>query len=199
MNFLLVKSVNLAGVYYVKRGMDVVPSDRPAIIISNHQSMFDISPLIWYLRALHPKFIAKRELGKGLPGISYNLKHGGSTLIDRSDRNAALEQIKAMGRYIVETNRSVVIYPEGTRSDSPVPRKWKTAGLRVLLESAPEAKIIPVTIKGSWKILRNKGWPLPFGSRIELMVHDYFERDNKPLPELIEEIRAVIEAPLIGE
>lgn len=196
MNYLLLNSVRLAGIFYVRRGVRITAADAPAIIVSNHQSMFDISPLIWYLRVIHPKFIAKKELGRGFPGISYNLRHGGSTLIDRSDRSAAVEKIKAMGRYIVEKKRAVVIYPEGTRSDSPIPRKWKTAGLQTLIEEAPNAKIIPVTIKGSWKILQYKGWPLPFGSRIELIVHDVIERGEMPIPELIEKIRSIIEEPL---
>ena len=45
--------------------------------------MYDISPIMWYLRKHHVKFVAKKELGKGIPSVSYNLRHGGSILIDR--------------------------------------------------------------------------------------------------------------------
>ncbi|RLD25326.1 MAG: 1-acyl-sn-glycerol-3-phosphate acyltransferase, partial [Bacteroidetes bacterium] len=60
-----------------------IPKSVPIIIVSNHQSLWDIPPIIWFLRRIHPKFISKKELGKGIPSISYNLKYGGSVLIDR--------------------------------------------------------------------------------------------------------------------
>jgi 1-acyl-sn-glycerol-3-phosphate acyltransferase len=60
-----------------------LPEDRPLIFVANHQSTYDIPPLIWHLRKYHPKFISKIELGKGIPSVSFNLRHGGSILIDR--------------------------------------------------------------------------------------------------------------------
>jgi len=54
------------------------PKNVPLIIVSNHQSMHDVSPMSCFLRKYHPKFISKIELGKGIPSISYNLTHGGS-------------------------------------------------------------------------------------------------------------------------
>ena len=46
------------------------------------------------MRKWHPKFISKKELGKGIPSVSYNLKYGGSALIDRKDPKQALPEIK---------------------------------------------------------------------------------------------------------
>ena len=57
---------------------------KPLIIVANHQSTYDIPPIIWYLKKFHPKFISKKQLGRGIPGVSYNLRNGGSVLIDRS-------------------------------------------------------------------------------------------------------------------
>ena len=69
----------------------------PLIIVSNHQSMNDIPPIIWYMRKYHPKFVSKIELGKGIPSVSYNLRHGGSALIDRKDSKQALVAIARFG------------------------------------------------------------------------------------------------------
>ena len=170
--------------------------NSPYIIVSNHQSMFDIPPVIWYLRKLHPKFIAKKELSKGIPGISYNLKHGGSVLIDRGDRQSAMATIRSMGEYIEQHNRSVVLFPEGTRSDGPKPREWKGGGLIALMQSSPSAKVLPVTISESWKILKYKGWPVPFGTMVELIVHPPMVQENIKTSEFIKNIKAVVEAPL---
>ncbi len=196
MNFFLMKSALLAGVRYVVKGPKATKGDLPLIIVSNHQSMFDIPPMIWFLRTLHPKFIAKEELAKGLPGISYNLRHGGSALINRKNRQTALESIKSMGNYIEKHNRSVVIFPEGTRSDSPTPRRWKSGGLLTLIESAPTAKVLPVTINGSWKILKNKGWPIPFGMTIEIILHEVVSKGAEEGKLFIENVRHTIEGSL---
>jgi len=77
-----------------------IPENVPLIIVSNHQSMNDISPISWFLRKHHPKFVSKMELGKGIPSVSYNLTHGGSVLIDRKDSRQALTALKEFGQYI---------------------------------------------------------------------------------------------------
>jgi 1-acyl-sn-glycerol-3-phosphate acyltransferase len=196
MNFFIVKCFLVAGVRF-KINAQSIPSEKvPYIIVSNHQSMFDIPPLIWYLRQLHPKFIAKKELAKGIPGISFNLRHGGSVLIDRGDRQSAMATIASMGNYIEQHARSVVIFPEGTRSDGPRPREWKGGGILALLQSAPSAKILPVTIKGSWRILKNSGWPVPFGNKVELIIHEPMVRGELKTSEFIKQIKATVEQPL---
>src|SRR5690606_10867228 len=75
-NLFLISSYYLLGnnVHFTQR-FDL-PTDRPILFISNHQSMYDIPPLIFFLRKHHAKFISKIELTKGIPSISFNLKHG---------------------------------------------------------------------------------------------------------------------------
>src|SRR6056297_3026223 len=79
-NFFLLRCLNLVGTRFQYKNSFSFDMSRPHIIVSNHQSMFDIPPIIWYMRQFHPKFISKKELAKGIPGISYNLRHGGSVL-----------------------------------------------------------------------------------------------------------------------
>ena len=86
--------------------------------------MYDISPIIWNMRNHHPKFISKKELGKGIPSISYNLRHGGSALIDRKDRDQALKAIINLANYAKENNRSVVIFPDSLVASSCVPKNF---------------------------------------------------------------------------
>ena len=77
-----------------------VPKNAPIIIASNHQSLWDIPPIIWFLRKIHPKFISKIELGKGIPTVSYNLRKGGSVLIDRKNPAQATKEVEKIARYI---------------------------------------------------------------------------------------------------
>ncbi|RYE16883.1 MAG: 1-acyl-sn-glycerol-3-phosphate acyltransferase, partial [Sphingobacteriaceae bacterium] len=82
LNFCLVSTYYLLGnsVSFINR-FDL-PVNRSIIFIANHQSLYDIPPLIWFLRKYHAKFISKIELTKGIPSISYNLKHGGGANIN---------------------------------------------------------------------------------------------------------------------
>ena len=126
LNWFLVRTTHLLGTTYSIKGMENVPNNVPVIIVSNHQSLYDIPPYIWFLRKLHPKFISKKELGKGIPSVSYNLKYGGSALIDRKDPKQALPEIKKVAEYINKNNYSVVIFPEGTRSKTGKPKEFAT-------------------------------------------------------------------------
>lgn len=178
MNGLLMCSTMLTGTTYRLTGSQLPEETRPYIIVANHQSMFDISPLIWYFRKMHPKFVAKIELARGKPGISYNLRHGGSVVIDRSDRDQSIQAIRQLGQYIEKYNRSAIIFPEGTRSSTEKMREWKTAGILALLKSSPNAVIIPVTIRNSWKLMRYKGWPIPLGTKVDICVHQIISPES---------------------
>lgn len=149
--------------------------NRPLILVSNHQSMNDIPPLIWYFRRHHPKFVSKKELGKGIPSVSYNLRHGGSVLIDRKNKEQALKAIAQLGAYIEQHNRSAVIFPEGTRSKDGVPKTFHTGGLKVLMNHAPSALIVPISINNSWKLLRYGKFPYGIGTHIKIRVHEPIE------------------------
>jgi len=145
--------------------------DQPLIIVANHQSMYDISPIMWYMRKHHPKFIAKKELGKGIPSVSYNLRHGGSVLIDRKNPRQALPAIMKFGEYIENTKRAAVIFPEGTRSKTGVPKPFQTKGLEVMMRKAPSALIVPISINNSWKMLRYGKFPMGIGNHLKFTVH----------------------------
>lgn len=171
LNLCLMRCTHLLGTSYTFKNMAFLPAKGPAIIVANHQSMYDIPPIIWRLRKLHPKFVSKKELGRGIPSVSYNLRHGGSALIDRKDRKQSLAAIRELGEYIERTGRSAVIFPEGTRSRDGKPKPFRMVGLKVLVKSAPSAQIIPVSINNSWKILRFGKFPYGLGAHLEFIFH----------------------------
>ena len=163
----------------------MVPEGVPLIIVANHQSMNDIPPIIWFMRKFHPKFISKKELGKGIPSVSYNLRHGGSVLIDRKDPKQALPAIKQMAEYIEKHNRSAVIFPEGTRSKTGVPKKFSENGLKILCKYAPSAYIVPISINNSWKTVRFGQFPLGLCNRLTFTIQEPFAIKNIPFEEVI--------------
>jgi len=153
--------------------------------------MYDIPPLIWYMRKHHPKFVSKKELGKGIPSVSFNLVHGGSVLIDRKDGKSALMEIGKLGSYIEEQIRSAVIFPEGTRSRDGHPKPFKAMGLKMLLKKAPSALIVPISINNSWKLVRFGQFPMGLGAKVRFEVQKPMEIKGN-LDDLIQEIEASV-------
>ena len=191
LNWFLMRCTNILGTRYRFENPYNIPADRPLIIVTNHQSMYDIPPIIWYMRKHHPKFVAKKELGKGIPSVSYNLRHGGSALIDRKDGKQAIMAIAKLGSYIEEHNRSAVIFPEGTRSRNGQPKPFKPLGLKMLMRKAPSALIVPITINNSWKLLRFGQFPMGLGAYLKFKVHSPIENKGNT-DELISKVEQLI-------
>ena len=171
LQFFLMRSLNVLGTRFSFTNPYDIATDQPLIIVANHQSMYDISPITWYMRKHHPKFISKKELGKGIPSVSYNLRHGGSVLIDRKNPRQSLPAIMKFGEYIEKTNRAAVIFPEGTRSKTGVPKPFQTKGLEILIKKVPSATIVPISINNSWKMLRYGNFPMGIGNHLKFTVH----------------------------
>lgn len=198
LDFFLVKSLYVLGTKITYNHPYPIPKDKPVIIVSNHQSMNDITLLVWYMRKFHPKFVAKKELGKGIPSISFNLKHGGSALIDRKDVKQALKEIAFLGKYIEKHNRGAIIFPEGTRSRNGVPKKFHTNGLKMLIKNAPSSYILPVTINNSYKLLKYGGFPMEIGLHLTLDAHKPIKADAMPFEELFAKVEKEIKANVIA-
>ncbi len=191
LNWFIMRCTNVLGTRYSFQNDFELPKDTPLIIVSNHQSMYDIPPIIWYMKRYHPKFVSKIELGKGIPSVSFNLRHGGSILIDRKDPKQSVEQLAKLGTYIEKHQRSAVIFPEGTRSRNGSLKKFHTTGLKVLLQNAPSAWIVPITINNSWKLLQYGKFPMGLGSYLKFHVHRPVQNEGD-LEMLIQETEATI-------
>jgi 1-acyl-sn-glycerol-3-phosphate acyltransferase len=162
-----------------------LPPDRSIIFIANHQSMYDIPPLIWHLRKYHAKFISKIELTKGIPSISFNLKYGGGANIDRKDSKQAVAEILGLAKRMNENRWATVIFPEGTRSKDGKLKPFAVGGVATLLKKVPQALIVPVAIDGSWKLSRYGTFPLSFGEKITWTVLAPIEPESIPPEEII--------------
>ncbi|GAA3777787.1 lysophospholipid acyltransferase family protein [Corallibacter vietnamensis] len=165
------RCTNILGTRYTFTNPYDIEPNQPLIIVANHQSMYDIPPIIWYMRKYHPKFISKKELGKGIPSVSFNLRHGGSVLIDRKNPKQSLPAIMKFGEYIEKNHRAAVIFPEGTRSKNGKPKAFQTKGLEVLFKKIPSATIVPITINNSWKLLKYGKYPMGLGANVSFTVH----------------------------
>jgi 1-acyl-sn-glycerol-3-phosphate acyltransferase len=194
LNLFLLRSLWLLGTRTRFENEQDLPTDRPLIVVSNHQSMYDIPAFFWYLRRHHVKFVSKIELAKGIPSISFNLRHGGNAIIDRKNPRQALPALKAFAEYIEKNNYCAAIFPEGTRSRNGEPKRFSPRGLQVLMKYAPSAVVVPVTINNAWKLTRYGKFPMSVGEKLHWKVHPYVETKGRKPDELLAEIEATIKA-----
>jgi 1-acyl-sn-glycerol-3-phosphate acyltransferase len=178
LNLFLVRCTNILGTTYQFENTERIPKNVP----------------IWYLRDFHCKFVSKKELGKGIPSVSYNLNHGGSVLIDRKDPKQAIPVIKGLSEYIEKNTRSAVIFPEGTRSKTGKPKPFAQSGLKILCKYAPSAYVVPITINNSWKMVRFGAFPMGLGNRLKFTIHPPLQVSEHTFEEIVEKAeKAVVE------
>ena len=92
-------------------------------------------------------------------------------LIDRKNPRQSVPALAKFGKYIKSTNRTAVIFPEGTRSKTGEPREFKTTGLEILFKKIPNAQIVPLTINNSWKLQQYGSFPSGVFTNFKLTAH----------------------------
>jgi len=197
LNFFLTKSMIIIGVTVHLKNEHVLPTNTTLVFVSNHQSISDIAPIGWYFRKHHPKFVAKIELGKNIPSVSFNLKNGGSALIDRKDPRQAITAIGKFSKNIHKNKWSAVIFPEGTRSKTGKPKPFAASGLKMITKYNPEGFIVPLTINNSWKIFKYGKFPFGLGSPITITTHKPVKINSVPFDELLETVETTIKNHIV--
>ena len=189
---VLIWTFRISGVRLtIDRHPEVLPG-KGYVFLSNHQSLFDVPIFGGILFSNYPKYVAKKELANWVPLISFNLKHGGNVLIDRGNRLEAVKAISDFGAICEERDVSAVIFPEGTRSRDGSLKEFRRAGAAVLLDAAPTMTVVPTAIDGSWRLLMNKMFPVPFGTRVRIKFHKPIERELGDAKALIDTCQAII-------
>lgn len=138
-----------------------IPTDRPILFVSNHQSAFDIPGLIFFFRRHHGKFVSKVELLKAnIPSISFNLKYGGAANIDRKNPEGSKREIAKLADNMKTKNWSAFIFPEGTRTKDGKMKEFKVGGIETFIHLVPNLLIVPVAITGNYEISGRRSFPL---------------------------------------
>ncbi len=96
------------------------------------------------------RWMAKEELFH-IPLFGLAMRRSGYIPIDRKDRRKAMDSLKVAAARIAE-GTSVVIFPEGTRSDDGRLRSFKKGGFLMALKA--QVPLVPVAISGSWRVMR---------------------------------------------
>ena len=174
-------------------GRKFIDRTQSYVIISNHQSQYDIFVLYGWL-GIDFKWVMKIELRK-TPFIGVSCEKLGHIFIDRSDRNAAVRSINAAKEKITG-GTSVLFFPEGTRSRTGRLNAFKKGAFKMALDLG--LPILPITIRGTRDILPPDTFDI-FPGRVDLIIHPPVETagyHDGNLKELIDSVRDTVKSPL---
>ncbi len=172
-------------------GKENIQKGQSYVVISNHQSLFDIIALVTTL-GIQFRWIIKQELLK-VPLFGYALYAARNVFIDRSDPERARESIKK-GLERLPKGVSILFFAEGTRQPPGTLGQFKKGGFIVALQN--HLSVLPVTVNGSAKVLPRKSMVFSPG-KIHVMVGRPIntERyDREHLEELMEDTRRKVES-----
>jgi 1-acyl-sn-glycerol-3-phosphate acyltransferase len=176
------------GVSVDVRGLERLQPGTTYIFVSNHQSIYDI-PVVFSSLPYQLRIIAKESLGN-FPFLGWHLRRTGHLLVDRKnpDRTGILRRWRAL----VEQGLSLIIFPEGTRSQDGKVGIFKAGSFLLAIEA--QLPIVPLSVDGTRSVMR-KGRLMTCPGHATLVVHAPIETTGLAVGdarELAGRVRAVV-------
>ncbi len=189
----------MLGVSFVRteiKNKDKIQKGKSYIIISNHQSLYDIISLVTTL-GIQFRWIIKKEL-LNVPIFGYGLYASRNIFIDRSNTASAIDSInKGFDR--LPKGVSVMVFAEGTRSPDGKIHEFKKGGFVVAVQR--KLPILPITVNGSRRIMSKKNLVLKPG-KIQIVVGDPIDTgsySNDNVQDLIDKTHEAVIVNFIPE
>ncbi len=171
-------------------GLENAPEGETFVVMSNHQSLYDIPVLFQSLRR-RVRMVAKTELFR-IPIWAQAMRASGFVEVDRKNRERAIASLNA-AKDALASGTSIWIAPEGTRSETGKLGAFKKGGFHLALDTG--ARILPITIEGTRKVLVARTGNVMPGAQVSvhisppILAADYgYERKEK----LMDEVRVAI-------
>lgn len=163
-------------------GLENIDKKKSYIFVSNHQSTLDIPSIIRSI-PVNLFFIAKKEL-KWVPFLGQYVWATGMIFIDRSNKKKAIQSLDKAGK-LIKKGKSVLAFPEGTRSLDGKLQKFKKGPFMLAIQH--EIEIVPIAIEDTYKVLPSKGR--------QFTPHDIKVSIGKPIhpPKVKKEVAALID------
>lgn len=141
-----------SGIKWSVTGLRNIKSNKtPYFFTSNHASALDI-PLAFAGIPNWLVSVAKIEL-KSVLILGWVMSTGGHIFVDRKNREKAYKSLEDAKKSLKKSPRSVLLFPEGTRTENGNLLKIKTGGINMAIEMG--IPIIPVACKGTFEMLKN--------------------------------------------
>ncbi|MBQ3122665.1 MAG: 1-acyl-sn-glycerol-3-phosphate acyltransferase [Firmicutes bacterium] len=178
-------------------GQENLPEEGPVVFMANHQGYADIPVCCAALSSIQLGFVAKEELLK-VPLYGEWIMNIRSIPIKRSDPRASLRAINE-GIEFIEKGFSLVVFPEGTRSQGKPHREFKKGSMK--LATKPGVPIIPVTINGTPAIFEERGI-LTGNKTVDVTIHPPIETkgmSKQEQSELAKRVQEIVQSVLPPE
>ncbi|MEE9180796.1 MAG: lysophospholipid acyltransferase family protein, partial [Vicinamibacteria bacterium] len=137
------------GVRVSLSGLENLEKDRHYIFAANHQSIYDI-PILFASLPFSFRILYKESLNR-VPFMGWHLYFCGHISVDRSNSVRARQSLERAANQIRQ-GTSVVIFPEGTRSENGSIGRFKKGSFLLAIKSG--VAVVPVTISESWRIMK---------------------------------------------
>lgn len=175
-------------------GTERARGQGPFVVMSNHQSLYDI-PALYQTLPLRLRMVAKAELFR-IPIWSQAMRAAGFVELDRSVRERAIESL-GHAKAALAQGTSIWIAPEGTRSKDGRLGPFKMGGFHLAVGAA--VRILPVTVSGTRRILPAKGASVVPGAEVCVTVHEPVDPalfGSAVNDQLVDSVRSKIESAL---
>ena len=139
------------------------------ILVSNHQSLFDIMALFSVNR--HFKWVAKDSLFR-IPLMGWAMSCVHYIKLERG-RHGSIRDTYAQAKRWLEEGVSVFFFPEGTRSRTGELGPFKNGAFKLALETG--IPVVPIAISGTRDLLERGGWMLRFRTHVHISLFPALE------------------------
>jgi 1-acyl-sn-glycerol-3-phosphate acyltransferase len=185
-----------AGLRVRVQGLGNRADGRAYVIMSNHQSHFDI-PVLYYALGSNMRMVAKKELFD-IPLFGRAMRESGFVEVDRGNKARAIESLDH-AKDALDRGVSIWIAPEGTRSTTGALGSFKKGGFFLAMKT--HAPILPVTVRGTHDVLPPHQLALRREIDVDVIVHEAIETSDiadgaRARDELMQRVRAQIESAL---
>ncbi|MFZ1139757.1 MAG: lysophospholipid acyltransferase family protein [Candidatus Sulfotelmatobacter sp.] len=182
----------ITGVRVETVGLDQFDHSRSYIFMTNHVSNLD-PPIQIPLIPRRTSVMVKKELFK-VPILGRAMRMGSLVPVDRGNRDAGIEAVRAARSVVVEQGVNMTIYVEGRRSFDGKLLPFKKGPFYLAMECG--VPVIPVTIVGTHYTMPKARFSIRPGP-VQVIFHppidpkDFVSRDC-----LMEQVRTAIESGL---
>lgn len=159
--------LGLAGSSLEVDGRDNIDPNGQFVFIANHLSNLDI-PVMFLATGMPIRYLAKAELFK-IPILKQAMRAIGIVRVDRVRGSAIHAEVNDGVAAALEHGQSLIIFPEGTRSESGEIGEFKKGAFRIAISNS--VTVIPVTIVGTWEAWR-PGSRIVAGGPLRAVVHE---------------------------
>lgn len=142
-------TINIEGEENLDFDENAAKTSTGKIYILNHQSTLDLL-VLGHVHRQKILYIAKKEV-TWIPLLGWLFHLGGNVGIDRQNKSSAISSL-SVAKTALEKGFSIVIFPEGTRSNTTTPSllPFKKGAFHLSLQSG--AEIVPVVCQNYSKV-----------------------------------------------